>query len=217
MAHLGVLFLDELPEFNRSSLETLRLPLEDRRVTISRLNTTVTYPCEFMLLVSMNPCPCGYYGSKEKKCSCKPEQIKKYIHQISGPLLDRIDIHIEVNQIKYKQLEDKQKAETSQTIRNRVNRARKIQLERYKKYNISSNSELTPQLIEKFCNLNITSKKMLEIAFNKLGLSARAYTKILKLARTIADLDGCEKIEDEHLAEAIQYRSLDRKYWYDKK
>ena len=135
MAHLGVLFLDELPEFNRSSLETLRLPLEDRRVTISRLNTTVTYPCEFMLLVSMNPCPCGYYGSKEKKCSCKPEQIKKYIHQISGPLLDRIDIHIEVNQIKYKQLEDKQKAETSQTIRNRVNRARKIQLERYKKYN----------------------------------------------------------------------------------
>ncbi len=215
MSHLGVLFLDELPEFNRSALEALRLPLEDKKVTISRLNTTVSYPCEFMLMASMNPCPCGYYGSKEKKCSCRPEQIKKYIHQISGPLLDRIDIHIEVNQVKYEQLENKEKIETSQTIRDRVNQARKIQLERYKNYNISTNSELTPQLIEKFCDLNITSKKMLELAFNKLGFSARTYSKILKLARTIADLDKCEKIQDEHLAEAIQYRSLDRKYWYD--
>lgn len=213
MAHLGVLFLDELPEFNPNALESLRVPLEDRKVTISRLNTTVTYPCEFMLIASMNPCQCGYYGSQEKKCCCKPEQIKKYINRISGPLLDRIDIHIEVNQINYNQLGKNEKIETSQEIRNRVNQARKIQLERYQKYQIFSNSELTPKLIEKFCELNTKSKQILEIAFDKLGLSARAYTRILKVARTIADLDFCEKIQEKHLAEAIQYRSLDRKYW----
>jgi magnesium chelatase family protein len=216
LAHLGVLFLDELPEFNRNALESLRLPLEDRKVTISRLNTTITYPCEFMLIASMNPCPCGYYGSKEKKCSCKPEQIKKYVNRISGPLLDRIDIHIEVNQIKYNQLESNGKLETSQEIRNRVNIARKIQLERYKKYHIFSNSELTPKLIEHFCELDTRSKQILEMAFDKLGLSARAYNRILKVARTIADLDSCEKIQERHLAEAIQYRSLDRKYWHNR-
>lgn len=213
LAHLGVLFLDELPEFNRNALESLRVPLEERKVTISRLNTTITYPCEFMLIASMNPCPCGYYGSQEKNCSCKQEQIKRYISKISGPLLDRIDIQIEVSPIKYNQLEEKQKSETSKEIRARVNQARKIQLERYKKYHIFSNSELTPKLIEKFCTLNNKSKQILEIAFNKLGLSARAYNRILKVARTIADLDKCEKIEEKHLAEAIQYRSLDRKYW----
>lgn len=213
LSHLGVLFLDELPEFNRNALESLRLPLEDRKVTISRLHTTVTYPCEFMLIASMNPCECGYYGSQEKPCSCKPEQVKKYINRVSGPLLDRIDIHIEVNPIPYNQLEQKEKIETSWQIRNRVNQARKIQLDRYEKYHIFSNSELTPPLIEKFCELNSKSKKILEIAFDKLGLSARAYNRILKVARTIADLDGHEKIQEKHLAEAIQYRSLDRKYW----
>lgn len=216
LAHLGVLFLDELPEFNRSALESLRVPLEDRRVSISRLNTTVTYPCEFMLIASMNPCPCGYFGSQEKKCSCKPEQIKKYVNRVSGPLLDRIDIHIEVNQVKYEQLEQKERTETSQEIRNRVNQARKIQLERYQRYHIFSNSELNSKLMEKFCELNSKSKRILEIAFDKLGLSARAYNRILKVARTIADLEACEKMQERHVAEAIQYRSLDRKYWHNR-
>ena len=213
LAHLGILFLDELPEFNRDALESLRLPLEDRKVTISRQNATVTYPCEFMLIASMNPCPCGYYGSQEKSCSCRPEQIKRYISRVSGPLLDRIDIHIEVNPIQYNQLEQKQKIENSQEIRSRVNQARKIQLERYQEYHIFSNSELTPKLIEKFCELDDKCKQILEIAFEKLGLSARAYNRILKVARTIADLEGSRKIQEKHLAEAIQYRSLDRKYW----
>lgn len=216
LSHLGVLFLDELPEFNRNALESLRVPLEDRKVSISRLNTTITYPCEFMLIASMNPCQCGYYGSQEKKCSCKPEQIKKYINRISGPLLDRIDIHVEVNQIKYQHFEQKEKIETSQEIRNRVNQARKIQQKRYQAYHIFSNSELTPQLIEKYCKLNNKSKKILESAFDKLGLSARAYNRILKVARTIADMDGCNEIQESHLAEAIQYRSLDRKYWHNR-
>lgn len=213
LSHLGVLFLDELLEFNRNSLECLRLPLEDRKVTISRVHSTVTYPCEFMLIASMNPCECGYYGSQEKSCSCKPKQVKKYINRISGPLLDRIDIHIEVTPIRYHQLELNKKIETSNQIKSRVNQARNIQLERYQKYHIFSNSELTPPLIEKFCELNTKSKKILEIAFDKLGLSARAYNRILKVARTIADLDNCPKIQEKHLAEAIQYRSLDRKYW----
>lgn len=213
LCHLGVLFLDELPEFNRSALESLRIPLEDRKVTISRLNANITYPCEFMLIASMNPCQCGYYGSQEKQCTCKPEQIKKYMSRISGPLLDRIDIHIEVNKVNYKQLEEKNQAESSKEIRKRVNQARNIQLERYKEYSIDSNSELTPKLIEKFCQLNNESKQILKTAFDRLGLSARAYNKILKVARTIADLDASERIQEKHLAEAIQYRSLDRKYW----
>lgn len=216
LSHLGVLFLDELPEFNRNALESLRVPLEDRQVTISRLHTTITYPCKFMLIASMNPCQCGYYGSEKKKCCCRPEQIKKYINRISGPLLDRIDIHVEVSTIKYHQLEEYKKAETSEEIKKRVNQAKKIQLERYHKYNIFSNSELTPKLIEKFCKLNNRSKKILETAFNQLGLSGRAYNRILKVARTIADLDRCKEIKEKHLAEAIQYRSLDRKYWHNK-
>ena len=210
------MFLDELPEFNQSALESLRVPLEDRKVSISRLNTTITYPCEFMLIASMNPCPCGYYGSQEKKCCCKPEQIKKYVNRISGPLLDRIDIQIEVNQIKYHQLEQKGKTETSKKIRKRVNQAREIQLKRYQEYYIFSNSELTPKLIEKYCKLDTKSKQILEKAFDRLGLSGRAYNRILKVARTIADLDACEEIQEKHLAEAIQYRSLDRKYWHNK-
>ena len=218
LAHYGVLFLDELPEFNKNTLEVLRGPLEDRIVTISRLNASITYPCNFMLIASMNPCPCGYYGSNDKECCCKPDQIKKYRNKISGPLLDRIDLHIEVNGVKYEKLQSTKKEETSETIRKRVNKARKIQITRYKKYNIYSNSELSPSLIEKFCKLNSECKKILEISFEKLGLSARAYSRILKVARTIADLEESKDIKQKHLAEAIQYRSLDRKYWdYDNK
>lgn len=213
LAHNGVLFLDELPEFNRNSLEVLRGPLEDRKITISRLNSTIIYPCNFMFIASMNPCPCGYFGSKEKECKCKPEQIQKYVNKISGPLLDRIDIHIEVTGIKFSKLQSNQKVENSKEIKNRVNKARKIQIERYKEYNIYSNAELTPKLIEKFCKLNNASKIILEKAFKKLGLSPRAYGRILKVARTIADLESQTEISQKHLVEAIQYRSLDRKYW----
>lgn len=213
LAHNGVLFLDELPEFNRNSLEVLRGPLEDRKITISRLNSTITYPCNFMFIASMNLCPCGYFGSNEKECKCKPEQIRKYINKISGPLLDRIDIHIEVAGIKFSKLQSDKKVENSKEIKNRVNKARKIQIERYKEYNIYSNAELTPKLIEKFCKLDNSSKIILEKAFKKLGLSPRAYGRILKVARTIADLEEQYQISQKHLAEAIQYRSLDRKYW----
>lgn len=213
MAHYGVLFLDELPEFNQNTLEVLRGPLEENCVTISRLNASITYPCNFMFVASMNPCPCGYYGSTEKKCTCRPEQIKRYINKISGPLLDRIDIHIEVNAIKYEKLNSNEKAESSETIRERVNCARKKQLKRYKEYNIFSNSELAPSMIEEFCRLNCLGEKLLKNAFQKLNLSARAYGKILRIARTIADLDNSEDILENHIAEAIQYRTLDRKYW----
>ena len=213
LAHYGVLFLDELPEFNKSTLEVLRGPLEDKIVTISRVNFSTTYPCNFMFIASMNPCPCGYYGSTEKQCSCREEQIQKYINKISGPLLDRIDIHIEVNSVGYQKLEDESPSESSSEIRKRVNTARNIQINRYKNHNIISNSELTPSLISKYCKLSKSSKKILETAFNKIGFSARAYSRILKVARTIADLDNSTNIETPHLAEAIQYRNLDRKYW----
>ena len=213
LAHYGVLFLDELTEFNKSTLEVLRGPIEDKKVTISRVNSSITYPCNFMFIASMNPCPCGYFGSKEKKCSCKEEQIKKYINKISGPLLDRIDIHIEVDGIKYDKLGNPTPSETSAEIRKRVNIARNLQLDRYKKYHIFSNSELTPSLINKYCKLSQECNLILESAFNRLGLSARAYSRILKVARTIADLDDSSDIKVSHLAEAIQYRSLDRKYW----
>lgn len=205
--------MDELPEFNKSVLELLREPLEDKFVTISRLNMTITYPCNFIFVASMNPCPCGYYGSSKKECNCKDEQIKRYRNKISGPLLDRIDLHIEVEGVKYKKIESNEKIETSEEIRKRVNTARTIQLNRYKKYSIFSNSALTPQLIEKYCKLDLKCKAILKNAFDKLGLSARAYIRILKVARTIADLDQSYEIKVNHLAEAIQYRSLDRKYW----
>lgn len=217
LSHLGVLFLDELTEFNKNTLEVLRGPLEDRKVTISRLNSSITYPCNFMFIASMNPCPCGYFGSKEKECTCKPEQIRKYISKISGPLLDRIDIHIEVNGIKYDKLSDKRQIENSAIVKHRVDIAKKIQLERYKKYNIYSNAELTPSLIDRFCALDEKSRNILELAFERLGLSPRAYGRILKVARTIADLENSEKIKEQHLTEAIQYRSLDRKYWNNTK
>lgn len=213
LAHYGVLFLDELPEFHKSTLEVLRGPLEDRKVTLSRVQASLTYPCNFMLIASMNPCPCGFYGSKEKECHCSPEQIRNYIGKISGPLLDRIDIHIEVASVKYEKLNQKVKEETSSQIRKRVNIARKIQQERYKEHGIYSNSELTPKLIEIYCQLDDKASQILNIAFEKLGLTARAYGRILKVARTIADLEPSKNITSKHLAEAIQYRNLDRKYW----
>ena len=213
LAHNGVLFLDELPEFNKNTLEVLRGPLEDKIVTISRVNASITYPCNFMFVASMNPCPCGFFGSEEKECTCSSKAISKYIGRISGPLLDRIDIQVEVTPVKYKNLEYEEKAESSEKIKIRVNKARKIQQKRYLNEKIYSNSQLTPKLIEKYCVLNNEEKKLLEMAFNNLGLSARAYGKILKVARTIADLDNKENKEINHLAEAIQYRSLDKKYW----
>lgn len=210
LAHNGVLFLDELSEFNKNTLEVLRQPLEDRCVTISRVSATHTYPCNIMLVASMNPCPCGYYGSPIGKCRCTPSQIAAYFRKISGPLLDRIDIHIEAAPIKYEDLGNKRKGEPSAVIKERVNKARKIQQERYKEYSIYSNSELTPALLEKYCSLDDESGKILKGAFVKLGLSARAHNGILKVARTIADLEGSENIQSRHIAEAIQYRSLDR-------
>lgn len=213
LAHNGVLFLDELPEFNKSTLEVLRGPLEDRVVTISRINATLSYPCNFMLVASMNPCPCGFYGSKEKECTCTPQAIQKYMGKISGPLLDRIDIQVEVTPVKYEKLQGNEKIETSAKIKERVDKARKIQQNRYKELEIHSNSQLTSTLIEKYCKLGEKEKQILKKAFDTLGLSARAHDRILKVARTIADLDEKENIEISHITEAIQYRNLDKKYW----
>jgi len=210
LAHFGVLFLDELPEFNKNTLEVLRLPLEDGIVNISRVQASLSYPCKFMLIASMNPCPCGYYGSYDKECTCTPQAINKYMGKISGPLLDRIDIHIEVTPVQYNKLESSSPSENSQNIKLRVNQARKIQEERYKQYNIFSNSELTPKLINKYCKLDIPSKALMENAFKKLNLSARAYSRILKVARTIADLDSSENIKVEHIVEAINYRNIEK-------
>ena len=213
LAHNGVLFLDEILEFNRETLELIREPLEDRKISINRVTNSITYPCNFMLVASMNPCPCGYYGSNLKECTCSAEQISKYINKLSGPLLDRIDIHVEVHPVKYNELTAERPNETSSEIKQRVNKAKKIQLERYSNDAIYSNSQLTTKLIKKYCKLTKDCEKLLERAFNTLNLSARAYERILKLARTIADLDESEEIKINHLAEAIQYRSLDRKYW----
>lgn len=213
LAHNGVLFLDELPEFNKKTLEVLRGPLEDKLITISRVNASITYPCNFMLIASMNPCPCGFYGSKDKECTCSKTEINRYMGKISGPLLDRIDLQIEVTPVKYSKLQDNKKIETSSDIRKRVDHARKIQIERYKGLDIYSNSNLTPKLIEKYCKLDKKSNEIMQKAFSTLNLSARAYGRILKVARTIADLDMQENIKPSHIAEAIQYRNLDRKYW----
>ena len=213
LAHFGVLFLDELPEFNKNTLEVLRGPLEDKQVTISRVNSSLTYPCNFMFVASMNPCPCGFYGSHDKECTCTPEAISRYMGKISGPLLDRIDIQVEVTLVKYQKLESTDKVETSEEIKKRVDAARKIQINRYRRHGIFSNSELTPALSDVYCKLDSKSKHLIQNAFEKLGLSARGYGRILKVARTIADLDQKESIDIKHIAEAIQYRSLDRKYW----
>jgi len=213
LAHLGVLFLDELPEFQKTSLESLRQPIEDKLVTISRINATITYPSAFMLLASMNPCPCGYYGDESNKCHCSSNEIKRYLGKISGPLLDRIDIHIEVPSTSYDKLKDRAKSESSESIKKRVNNARRIQLERYKSTKTLFNSALSPRQIERYCRLGESEEKLMKKAFTSLNLSSRAYHRILKLARTIADLDNSEDIKTPHIAEAVQYRSLDRKYW----
>lgn len=210
LAHYGVLFLDELPEFSRSALESLRGPLEDGKITISRTNSTVTYPSNFIFMASMNPCPCGYLNDKKKACVCTPAQVSNYKNKISGPILDRIDLHVEVERVDYKKLQSNEKIESSQIIKERVNRARKLQLERYKNENIISNSELSAVQIKKYCKLDEETKMFLENAFNIFGYSARTYSRILKIARTIADLDEKKDIELAHVAEAIQYRTLDR-------
>lgn len=213
LAHNGILFLDELPEFRRDSLEVLRQPLEDGNVTISRVNATLTYPCNIMLIASMNPCKCGYFGDSRRQCTCTPTQVNRYRSRISGPLLDRIDIQVEVSNVDYEDLSSTENSETSAEIKKRVNKTRKLQLERYKDYNIYSNSQLDAGMLKKFCPLGEEEHAILRAAFDNLGLSARAHSRILKVARTIADLEGSENIKSEHIAEAIQYRSLDRKYF----
>ena len=213
LAHNGILFLDELPEFRREALEVLRQPLEDGTVTISRVNATLTYPCNIMLIASMNPCKCGYFGDEKHECSCSANSIASYRSRVSGPLLDRIDLQVEVAAVEYDKLSNTTRGETSDEIKKRVNAARQIQRERYKDYNIMSNSQLRAGLIDKFCRLGANENMLLRNAFEKLGFSARAHSRILKVARTIADLEGSEEINTTHLAEAIQYRSLDKKFW----
>ncbi len=212
LAHLGVLFLDEVPEYNRRSLEALRQPMEDGKVTVSRIYQTVDYPARFMLIGSMNPCPCGNYGSKIKECTCTHTQIKNYIGKISGPLLDRIDIQIEVDGISFDEFTKNENSERSEDIRKRVERVREISRERYEG-RILTNAEMSNSDIQKYCKHDKECEALLEIAFKKLGLSARASYRILRVARTIADIEGEENINASHIAEAIQYRSLDRKYW----
>lgn len=214
LAHNGVLFLDELPEFKRTVLEVLRQPLEDKIINISRAKFSVQYPSNFMLVASMNPCPCGYYNHPEKACTCSPGVVQKYLNKISGPLLDRIDIHLEVTPVPFSKLSETTITETSNDIRKRVIKARKIQENRFTDYkNIYSNSQMTTKLIQNYCKLNSESKKLIKDAINKFGLSARAYDRILKVSRTIADLDNSKNIENQHIAEAIHYRSLDRENW----
>ena len=214
LAHLGVLFLDELPEFDKSVLEVLRQPMEDKQVTISRAATSLTFPAQFMLVASMNPCPCGYFGSA-RECKCSPMQIQRYVGKISGPLLDRIDIHIDVPAVNFKELRgrDVPVGDSSETIRGRVIKAREIQLKRLDGDGVFSNSAMSPTQIRKFCQLDSDSESLLERAMLKQGLSARAHDRILKVARTVADLEARENIEAKHISEAINYRSLDRTYW----
>jgi len=214
LAHYGVLFLDELPEFQKSVLEVLRQPMEDGKVTISRVNASLTYPAKFMLVASMNPCPCGYYGDPTHECTCSQRNINHYLGKISGPLLDRMDIHMEVTPVDYKDLEDTVTlGEPSKLIKERVDLARERQLERFKNDKIFSNSQLSSKHMKKYCKIDDKSSELMKEAFEKMGFSARAYNKILKVARTIADLDNKDFIESHHLAEALQYRSLDRKFW----
>lgn len=213
LAHKGILFLDELTELNKNVLETLRQPLEDGFVNISRINASYTYPSDFMLVASMNPCPCGYFGDSSNNCSCSPREIDRYLGKISYPLLDRIDIHLEVAPVKYEELNTNDLSESSGTIRERVNYAREIQYKRYKESGIYTNSQMTNKDIKKYCKLSKENQSIMENAFKKYNFSARSYNKILKLARTIADLDNKKDIEDIHLLEAIRYRDLNKKYW----
>lgn len=208
------MFLDELPEFKRTVLEVMRQPLEERRVTISRAKVSVEFPANFMLLASMNPCPCGYYNHPEKECVCPPGSVKRYLNKVSGPLLDRIDLHVEVTPVSFDQMTADRKAESSETIRKRVIAAKEIQEKRFEGLeDVHSNALMPSQMVKEVCEINAAGKALLKNAMEKLGLSARAYDRIMKVSRTIADLAGSEDIKIEHLAEAIQYRSLDREEW----
>lgn len=213
LAHNGVLFLDELPEFSRSSMEILRQPVEDGKITIARASATVSYPCSVMLVCAMNPCPCGYFGHPARECTCPKGAPQKYLSKVSGPLLDRLDIHIEVPPVEFTDLRNKNKEESSLEIKKRVDAARLLQQERLKHSNISCNAKMDASLTRRFCQISTEAEILLKAAFERLGLSARAYDKILRVSRTIADLDNEEIINANHIAEAVQYRSLDRKYW----
>jgi magnesium chelatase family protein len=211
LAHNGVLFLDELPEFKRNVLEVLRQPLEDGNITVSRVVGSMNYPACFMLVAAMNPCPCGFFTDPQKECGCTPPQIQRYRSKVSGPLLDRIDIQVEVPALRYQELASKDAGEPSSAIRQRVNAARQIQLARFQKRNLHANAQMGTRDIKKYCAVKPEAEKLLEVAINKLGLSARAYSRVLKVSRTIADLEGSEDIQPSHVSEAIQYRSLDRR------
>jgi len=213
LAHNGVLFLDELPEFQRNVLEVLRQPLEDGTVTIARAAMSLTFPARFMLAAAMNPCPCGFFNDPSRECTCTPPLIQRYVSKISGPLLDRIDIHIDMPAVKYRELREEAGGETSEGIRARVMQARQCQLRRFQGEKIYCNAQMSPRQLRKYCNISADSERLLESAMMRLGLSARAHDRILKVSRTIADLDGAESIQSAHISEAIQYRSLDRNYW----
>lgn len=213
LAHNGVLFLDELPEFKRDVMEAMRQPLEDGKVVVSRVAGTQTFPSSIMLVAAMNPCPCGFYGHPTKECTCTQNAVHKYLNRISGPMLDRLDLHVEVPPVDFVSLNSERKEETSAEIRERINKARLIQRERYKGTGISCNARITPDLLKTVCKMTEDASKYLELSFERLGMSARAYDRILKIARTIADLDGSEIIEKQHIFTAISFRSLDRKYW----
>ncbi len=213
LSHNGVLFLDEFPEYKKDAVEVLRQPLEDGTVTVSRVQSSMTFPCNFMLIAAMNPCKCGYYGDPNHECKCTEYQINQYLSRISGPVLDRIDLHIEINPVNYDDLENNSPSEKSADIKKRVNDARNIQRQRFAGEGIYSNAQMKSKHIAKYCALGEKEKSLLKAAFERLGLSARAYDRILKVARTIADLDNSLNITSSHIAEAIQYRNLDRKYW----
>ncbi len=214
LAHNGVLFLDELPEFKRTVLEVMRQPLEDRTVHISRARFAVAYPASFMLVASMNPCPCGFFNHPDKECVCAPGVVQRYLSKISGPLLDRIDLHVEVTPVNFEQLASDRPAEKSETIRKRVIQARSIQSERFKNQDsLHANAQMSSNMVRQICTIDETGQALIKMAMEKLGLSARAYDRILKVARTIADLEASEHISTQHLAEAIHYRSLDRENW----
>ena len=213
LAHNGLLFLDELAEFSRPALEILRQPLEDRQVTISRVSGSVTYPCSFMLIAAMNPCPCGYYGHPSRRCICSQKQVTGYLSKVSGPLLDRFDIHAEVAPVEFSELSSKQREESSESIRIRVQKARDIQNKRFRNTGITCNARITSDIMQEVCPMTEEAREMLKNVFDKLGLSARAYDRILKVARTCADMEDSQIIEKTHIAQAVQYRSLDRKYW----
>ena len=213
LAHNGVLFLDELPEFHRDVMEAMRQPLEDGKITISRAAGSLTYPCAISLVAAMNPCPCGFFGHPTKPCTCTQKAVAKYLNKVSGPMLDRFDLHIEVPPVDFESLNSNHKEETSAEIRTRVNKARDIQNKRYKGTGITCNARLTPALLKKYCVLSDNAASLLKASFDNLGMSARAYDRILKVSRTIADLDNSEIIEIQHISQAIQFRSLDRKYW----